>query len=402
VKARRRERFDAGAVTSLMATTTAGGTYTAADVYPYLAGQTFLGGLLLPAWAQEGGRSALLRRLADPDVRTRIVADTERVLHARFEGPESIYLSTSRRELADVARELGVSGGEAIVRLVEQGDRLVIIRFGEEQDLLTFLRHPATSIACDCGAVPPGVPGLHPRFYGTFPRVLGRYVRDQQVLTWPEAIRKMTALPAATIGMVDRGLLAIGMKADVVVFDPSRIVDQSTYEDPSRLSEGVEHVVVNGRVALRARVPTGERGGRGVLRNRHMISRPMAIDGERRVSVRRARMDAAAMSSDEHHVEIDVRQSGSARRASGVLRVRSARTGAQVEAIDFGILQMTGRWASVTGRARVSAGGREVPFLVIVDPDDPWQTGGVVRVEIPGVSEAGVSLTGAELYMAGP
>lgn len=124
----------------------------------------------------------------------------------------------------------GVSAGEAVVGHVEQANVPAILRFGVESDVVAFMQHPTPTIACDCGATTS--PLVHPRFYGTFPRVLGRYVREQKVLTWAEAIRKMTALPAATIGMVDRGLLAVGMAADVTVFDPNRIVDRATYEDP--------------------------------------------------------------------------------------------------------------------------------------------------------------------------
>ena len=102
----------------------------------------------------------------------------------------------------------------------------------------------------------------HPRAFGTFPRVLGRYVREQHVLTWEDAIRKMTALPANTIGMVDRGFVAPGMAADVTVFDPATVIDRATYEDPGQLSEGIRLVLVNGRVALRDGKVTGEQGGR--------------------------------------------------------------------------------------------------------------------------------------------
>ena len=100
-------------------------------------------------------------------------------------------------------RELQVPAGEAVVRLLEQGSPGIIARFGIEADLVRILQHPTASVACDCGAVEREA--AHPRYYGTFPRVLGRYVREQQALTWEDAVRKMTGLPAATIGMVDRG-----------------------------------------------------------------------------------------------------------------------------------------------------------------------------------------------------
>ena len=112
-------------------------------------------------------------------------------------------------------------------------------------------------MACDCGAST--ATRVHPRFYGSYPRVLGRYVREQKIMTWEQAIRKSSWLPAATIGMTDRGLLAIGMAADIAVFDPNTVIDRATYESPALPSEGVRFVLVNGAVALKDGVPTGAR-----------------------------------------------------------------------------------------------------------------------------------------------
>src|SRR5262249_5373577 len=157
---------------------------------------------------------------------------------------------------------------EAVVRLLEQGSPGIIARFGAEPDLVRILQHPTTSIACDCGSV--AREPTHPRYYGTFPRVLGRYTRDERVLTWEDAVRKMTGLPAATMGMVDGGLLAAGMAADVTVFDPQTIVDHATFEQPTLPSDGVKVVIVNGRLALRDGRPTGEQAGRTLRRTPHM------------------------------------------------------------------------------------------------------------------------------------
>lgn len=112
----------------------------------------------------------------------------------------------------------------------------IIARFGIEGDLVRILQHETSSIACDCGAV--ARDATHPRYHGTYPRVLGRYVREQQALTWEDAIRKMTGLPAATTGLVDRGLLAAGMAADVTVFDPATVIDHATFDEPTRPSAG--------------------------------------------------------------------------------------------------------------------------------------------------------------------
>src|SRR5207253_524338 len=133
--------------------------------------------------------------------------------------------------------------------------------------------------ACDCGASTDT--RQHPRAWGTFPRVLGHYVRETRALTWENAIRKMTALPAATIGMVDRGYLAPGMAADVTVFDPRTVIDHATYEDAGQLSEGIRFVLVNGIVALRDGNATGDRAGRTLFRTRHMPSRAMSARASR-------------------------------------------------------------------------------------------------------------------------
>src|SRR5262249_53333872 len=147
-------------------------------------------------------------------------------------------------------RDLQVPAGEAVVRLLEQGSPGIIARFGSEADLVKILQYPSTSIACDCGAVV-GDAASHPRYFGTFPRVLGRYSREERALTLEDAVGKMTGLPAATIGVANRGLIAAGMAADVTVFDAKTIADHATFEQPTLPSEGVRFVIVNGRVALR-------------------------------------------------------------------------------------------------------------------------------------------------------
>ena len=279
MKAQGSEQGTAGTLLGMMQQATARGDYTAADAYPYLAGQTSLGALLIPAWAQDGGRDQMLERFADPALRTRIVAETEHAMNARFGGAAGVFLPQTKQELTDIMREMQVTAGEAVVRLLEKGNVGAILRFGSEPDLVKILQHPTTSIACDCGASTET--RQHPRAFGTFPRVLGRYVREQQVLTWEDAVRKMTALPANTIGMVDRGFLAPGMAADVTVFDPATVIDHATYEDAGQLSEGIRIVLVNGRMALRDGKVTGEQGGRVLARDSHMPSRAMTAIARR-------------------------------------------------------------------------------------------------------------------------
>jgi N-acyl-D-aspartate/D-glutamate deacylase len=227
MKAQGREQGTAAQLLASMAQSTKLGHYTAADAYPYLAGQSGLGSLIIPGWAQEGGREAMVKRFADPATRARIVKEAEEAMAARFGGPQGVYMPSTQRELTDVMKEMNAGGGETIVRILEQGaDPGAILRFGSEEDLIKILKDPVTSMACDCGAST--ATRVHPRFYGSFPRLLGRYVREQKIMTWEEAIRKSSWLPASTIGMTDRGLLAPGMAADLAVIDPTTVIDRKS------------------------------------------------------------------------------------------------------------------------------------------------------------------------------
>jgi N-acyl-D-amino-acid deacylase len=277
MKVQGREQGTADSILSIMTRHTADGRFVAADAYPYLAGQTSLSALIIPGWAQDGGREAMLQRFADPAVRARIIAEAEEAIDARFGGPGGVYLPTTRQELGDLMRDWGVGAGEAVLRLLEESERPAILRFGSEDDLVRILQHATTSIACDCGAANTAV---HPRFFGTYPRVLGRYVREQGVLTWEDAVRKMTSLPAATIGITDRGLIATSFAADLVVFDPQRISDHATFAEPTLPSEGVVHVLVNGALALRDGRATGAQAGRALLRA-ELVAPAAGIAGRR-------------------------------------------------------------------------------------------------------------------------
>ena len=360
MKVQGNEQGTAAAFLRTMTAATAAGRYVAADVYPYLAGQSSLGSLIVPGWAQEGGRVQMLARFKDPALRARIVAEAEEAMAARFGGPQGVYMPALKRELTDVMKEHGVSGGEAIVRLLEQQDTGAILRYGLEEDLIAILKHPSTSIACDCGAAPPGR-ASHPRFYGTFPRVLGRYVRDTNALARPDAIRKMTLLPAATIGLVDRGAIAVGMAADITVFDPAAVIDHATFEQPTLESQGIVHVLVNGTIALRDGKVTGQRGGQPLTRSRQMPGRPLDVSRTRRLVV-----IAPRGGETEHPIRIDLTQRASDRAARGTLRAFG------YEAFAVGLLQVAGNWASLTARARIGPHREERALLLIVEGADPW------------------------------
>jgi N-acyl-D-amino-acid deacylase len=385
MKIQGREQGSAAATLGLMRDATARGNYTAADAYPYLAGQTGLGALLIPAWAQDGGREKMLERFKDSATRARISAEVEEAMSARFGGAEGVFLPATRRELADVMREMGVGAGEAVVRLLETDNQGAILRFGSEADLIKILQHPTTSVACDCGASLPGR-GSHPRNQGTYPRVLGHYVRELKVMSWQEAVRKMTLLPATTIGMVDRGAIAPGMAADVTVFDPLTVIDRATYEEPALASEGIRHVLVNGVPVLRDGKPTAERPGRVLRRAHHMPSRALTLDRSRRLKVAGtvASMDGPTGSMQ---VSIDLSQRAGDARARGTLRLRD-QNGGTIESRDIGVLQVAGRWASVTAAVRMGTALR--PMVVILDDADPQRTERtpLLRIAIDGVTDA--------------
>jgi N-acyl-D-aspartate/D-glutamate deacylase len=359
MKVQGREQGTAAQVLASMSQATRRGHYTAADAYPYLAGQSGLGSLIIPGWAQEGGRDAMLKRFAEPATRARIITEAEEAMAARFGGPQGVYLPRTQQELTAVMKEMNAGAGETIVRILEKaGDPGAILRFGAEEDLIKILQDPVTSMACDCGATTET--RVHPRFYGSFPRVLGRYVREQKIMTWEQAIRKSSWLPASTIGMSDRGLIALGMAADLVVFDPNTIIDRATYENPAAPSEGVRYVLVNGVVALKDGAATGARGGRALVRSVNMPSRP-AVDRARTLTVK--------STIDGKRVAIDLTQRAGARQATGSLFFEGF-----PEATRFGVLQVSGDWASVTF---VNAGHA---VRATIDRGDPKNPGGATFV----------------------
>lgn len=367
VKAQGPERGTAAALVGLMQNATARGQYTAADLYPYLAGQTGLGALILPGWAQEGGREQLLERFRDPEIRRRIVREAEQAIEARFCGPESVSLPATQQQLVEVMEELEVSAGEAVVQLLEEENRGAIIRFGRESDLVEFLEFADTVVACDCGAST--ATRIHPRYYGAFPRVLGRYVREEGLLTWEDAIRKMTGLPAALIGFVDRGFLVPGMVADVTVFDPTTVRDWATSEQPAQLSEEISHVFVNGQLVLTDGRTTGDQAGRLLTRTTHMPSRPMNLHTSRRVSANGV--------IEGRRVSFDIGQDAGGLMAEGSFQLTDARGTTVIETVNVSLLQVSEQWASFTGRARLLPADEERSITVIVEQNDAFsETGG--------------------------
>jgi N-acyl-D-amino-acid deacylase len=233
----------------------------ASNVYPFTATSTDLTSIV-PAWALEGGYLKFQERLRDPATRARIAGEL-RAGRLRGKGAESIAVrGNPTRRLS----ELGPDPADAALKLFETNPKSPIaIYFSlNEEDMKTALVQPWVAFGSDSGAVVGEMrnSGAHPRAYATFSKVLARYVREQKLLTLEEAIRKMTSLPASRARLADRGTLKVGMKADVVVFDPGTVRDVSTYEDPHHFSEGVSHVIVNGKLVLRDGKMSGELPGR--------------------------------------------------------------------------------------------------------------------------------------------
>jgi N-acyl-D-aspartate/D-glutamate deacylase len=254
-----------------------------ADMYTYTAGATGLDGAM-PPWVQAGGFEAWRARLRDADTRARVAAEMLRPTDAwenMFElaGPENIKLLAFKNEslrrltgktLAEVAAERGMPPVETAMDLViEDCTRVGAAYFTMSEDnLRRELSLPWVSFCSDSGA--PSAEGrflqwsIHPRAYGSFARLLGRYVRDEGVISLEEAIRRLTSFPAQNLRLQRRGLLEPGYFADVVVFDPARIEDHATYDDPHQYATGVEHVAVNGTLVLRDGEHTGALPGRVV------------------------------------------------------------------------------------------------------------------------------------------
>jgi hypothetical protein len=195
------------------------------------------------------------------------------------------------------------------------------------------------------------------------------------VLTWESAIRKMTALPAATIGMIDRGVLAVGMVADIAVFDPKTVIDRATYESPAQLSDGVRHVIVNGRIVLREGTVTGELSGHVLRRAVDMPTRLLRLDTLRRLSTSGTILMDGSAGPTPARLTIDVRQDGNARSARGAIHVADPVTRLLLQSTTLGVLQSAPGWATVSGRARIAGEADERPFTLVVDAQNPLDVG---------------------------
>ncbi len=248
------------------------GTDVTCDVYPYTASSTTLT-TLLPEWAMDGGVDRMLARLSEPDARARVHAELSELLAGAVDPAGVVVAEVPETDdavgcsLADLAGDGGDPADATLRLLVDNDGSVSIVHHGmAEEDMTTVLAHPLSSVASDGWTLRPSGPGRpHPRSFGTFARVLGRYVRESGTLDLPEAVRSMTSLPASRAGLPDRGVLREGAVADIAVFDPARITDRATFDDPWQLATGVRHVLVAGGLAVEDNALTGGRHGR-VLR----------------------------------------------------------------------------------------------------------------------------------------
>lgn len=259
------------------------------DQYPYKAGSTSLM-TLLPPWAHDGGRDAALERLRDPGLRARMRVDIENGLDgwenfAKELGWENVYVTSVISDENKAIEGMNITqikehrGAEDEytsvfeVLLEEEGAVGMVIFYGDEEDVKRIMRHPLHMVGTDAGCCTVEGPFCrgkpHPRHYGTYPKILGKYVREEKVLTLEEAVRKMTSFPAQRFGILDRGLLRPGMWADITLFDPETVIDRATYKDPHNFPAGIPYVIVNGEVAVDGGEYTGVLAGKTLRKPRY-------------------------------------------------------------------------------------------------------------------------------------
>ncbi len=264
--------------TELIAQARAEGLDITADQYPYIASATTLTSIL-PSWTFEGGVDMMIERLQDPTTRAKVIEQIQASTARSGRRWSDLLVSAvgseaNKRYEGKTVEELGQMMGKdpidaALDLIIEERAVVSEVSFGMcEEDVTTIMRHPLTMVGSDGAAMDIHSPGKpHPRNYGTFARVLGKYVREDKVLRLEEAIRKMTSMPATRMRVFDRGLIRSGCWADLVLFDPDTICDTPTFTDPHQVVKGISHVWVNGVLVAQDGKHTGAKPGQ-VLRHR--------------------------------------------------------------------------------------------------------------------------------------
>ena len=248
----------------------------AGDQYPYTAGSTNITGAIFPRWTQTGGREGTLKKLSDeslyPSILHGIAADIERrggadkIVIANYPSDRSI----EGKNLAEIAKKHGISPSEVAVSIYLESETSVILHSMEEPDVEVIAEGKWVSVASDgssiktSGALSSGKP--HPRSYGTFPRFLGRYVREKGVVSLEEGIRKMTSLPASRLNLSQRGAILPGFWGDITIFNPATVSDTATFDNPHSYPTGISHVLVNGVPVVNNGSLTNKRPGKVIRR----------------------------------------------------------------------------------------------------------------------------------------
>lgn len=250
-------------VVDLLAKAKAEGIRVSFDQYPYVAGSTMLG-VILPPWVHDGGTDKVIERLADPKLRERMIYDMENGIHGwdnfmDFAGLDQIFVTSVRNKknedtiglnLTELGKLRGKDPYQATFDLLYEEENAVgmVDFYGTEEHVIRFMKLPEMN-CCTDGILCPGKP--HPRLFGAFPRILGKYVREDKALTLEDAIYKMTKKPATTFGIKNRGEIAEGNYADITIFNKDTIIDKGTYTDPIQYPEGIAYVIVNGEITVK-------------------------------------------------------------------------------------------------------------------------------------------------------
>lgn len=252
-----------------------------ADVYPYIAASHGLA-TEVPSWAKNGGNAKFVERLKDQSLRPRLRKEIDGYILTKYYNEEKkvggydavLIASTTKpndpntgKTIAQIAADRKISGADAVMDLLieNNGNVSIVMFYMSESDLRKAIAYPLVSFCTDGSSMSPAFGGQpHPRSYGTFPRVLGKYVREEKILRLEDAVRKMTSLPAQRLGLRDRGTLRVGNWADVVIFDPDRVADRATFDNPHQYPVGIEYVLVNGKVVIEKGNHTGAHPGRAL------------------------------------------------------------------------------------------------------------------------------------------
>ena len=246
------------------------------DQYPYTASSTNLG-ILLPDWVLADGQDSILARLKDPTIRTKVKAHSMGIIKGRglkhfdyafvanFKADTS-YNGKNLREinLLKGGKDKAIDEAETIVQMIEQGGAQMVYHGMGDKDVKNIMAYPFNMAASDAGIAVMGVSRPHPRAYGTNARVLGKYVREDKVMSLEEAIRRMTSLPANKFNLKERGIIKEGFMADIVVFDENEVTDMATFENPHQFSKGFKYVFVNGGLTVDNGLHNGTRKGMAI------------------------------------------------------------------------------------------------------------------------------------------